>query len=223
MTRSRAFLVGLALGVAASGIAGAADGASDARSITGKVIGVIDGDTLTVLVDREQVRVRLAEIDAPERGQPWSKRSTQALSEKVFGKVVELRPVDTDKYGRTVAHVYLGDRQISRELVREGHAWVYRRFLRDESLLEDEAAAREEGAGLWGLPEAHAAPPWEWYRHGWERQEARPSSEPDTSCGSKRYCREMVSCEEAYHYLKVCGLTRLDGDGDGIPCEALCR
>ena len=42
------------------------------------------------------------------------------------------------------------------------------------------------------------------------------------ACGPKRYCREMVSCEEARHYLSACGLTRLDGDSDGVPCDALC-
>lgn len=73
--------------------------------ITGRVIRITDGDTLTVLVDERPVKVRLAEIDTPERGQPWASRAKQALADKVFGETVELEPVDTDRYGRTVAHV----------------------------------------------------------------------------------------------------------------------
>jgi len=60
--------------------------------------------------------------------------------------------VDTDRYGRTVAKVYRDGRDINREMIREGHAWVYRKYLRDPSLLEDERQAREARAGVWGLP-----------------------------------------------------------------------
>lgn len=112
-------------------------------------------------------------------------------------------------------------------MVREGHAWVYRKYLRDRSLLEDEAAAREAEAGLWALPEAQLTPPWEW------REDQRGGvvipervREPEIGgfrCGTKRTCREMTSCEEARFYLDVCRVTRLDGDGDGVPCEGICR
>jgi endonuclease YncB( thermonuclease family) len=109
---------------------------------------VTDGDTISVLVNRQSIQVRLAEIDTPERGQPWANRTKQALSDKVFGQVVELQVVDTDRCRRTVAKVYHGGRDINREMVREGHAWVYRKYLRDPSLLEDERRAREAGAGV---------------------------------------------------------------------------
>jgi len=196
-----------------------------AEGLTGKVVGVTDGDTLTVLVDRQPIQVRLAEIDTPERGQPWANRAKQALSDKVFGQVVELQVVDTDRYGRTVAKVYRDGRDMNREMVREGHAWVYRKYLRDRSLLEDERQAREAEAGLWALPEAQRVPPWEW-RHGGLTRQLQPSRvEPAPgggfTCGAKRYCREMASCEEARFYLERCGLRRLDGDGDGVPCESL--
>src|SRR3990172_9348272 len=84
------------------------------RPLTGKVVGVTDGDTITVLVDRHPIKVRLAEIDTPERGQPWANRSKQALSDKVFGQVVELQVVDTDRYGRTVAKGYRDGRDMNR-------------------------------------------------------------------------------------------------------------
>jgi len=149
-----------------------------AEPLTGKVVGVTDGDTITVLVDRRTIKVRLAEIDTPERGQPWANRAKQALSDKVFGQVVELQVVDTDRYGRTVAKIYRGGRDINRERVREGHAWVYRKYLRDPSLLEDERQAREAGAGVWGLPEAQEVPPWEW-RQGGLPQPTRPHGVDD--------------------------------------------
>jgi len=105
--------------------------AAAGQLLAGKVIGITDGDTIAVLVGREPIRVRLAEIDTPERGQPWANRTKQALSAKVFGQVVDLQIVDTDRYGRTVAKVFRDGRDINREMVREGHAWVYRKYLRD--------------------------------------------------------------------------------------------
>jgi hypothetical protein len=120
--------------------------------------------------------------------------------------------------------VYLGDRDIKREPVREGHAWAYRKYLREETLLDDEAHARDNQKGLWELPEAQRVPPWEW-RKG--KRGDRPKTEflPGESftCGTKRYCREMSSCAEARFYLEECGLARLDGHGDGVPCESICR
>ncbi len=74
------------------------------------------------------IKVRLAEIDTPERGQPWASRAKQALSDKVYREQAEVRVVDTDRYGRTVGHVWIGGRHINREMIREGHAWVYRTY-----------------------------------------------------------------------------------------------
>lgn len=193
-----------------------------ATNLNGMVVGIADGDTLTLLVDRQQHRIRLAEIDTPERGQDWGARARQALADKVFERRVRVETLDVDRYGRIVGRIWLGDRDINREMVAEGHAWVYRDYLEDRSLLEDERRARAAGLGLWGL--AGAVAPWEFRRGG-----APPTGYsvlPDDaafSCGGKRYCREMRSCAEARFHLRACGLTRLDGDGDGIPCEALCR
>lgn len=192
-------------------------------TLSGQVVSIADGDTVTLLTaERDQVRIRLAEIDTPERGQPWGSRARQALADKVFRKHVAIEVIDTDRYGRAVGRIWLDDRDINRELVQEGHAWVYRRYMRDPSLLDDEAAAKGAGAGLWGLPVAQRTEPWKW-RQG-SRSAAPPAPEGQTfTCGTKRYCRELASCEEARYYLRECGLARLDGDGDGIPCETLCR
>jgi endonuclease YncB( thermonuclease family) len=145
-----------ALWLVAAPLAGAAE------TLTGRVVSVADGDTLTVLVGAERVKVRLAGIDAPERGQPWGRRAKQALSEKVAGHAVQVETKFHDRYGRRVGHVIYSSRDINRELVREGHAWVYRHWLRDETLLDDESHARAARAGLWSLSDGERVPPWEW-------------------------------------------------------------
>jgi endonuclease YncB( thermonuclease family) len=127
------------------------------------VVGITDGDTLTLLTDRrEQLRVRLAEIDTPESGQPYGARSRQLLSDLVFRKSVRVDVRDTDRYGRTVGRVYAGAQDVSAEMVRRGAAWVYRRYSSDANLLRLEQVARAERRGLWALPEAQRVPPWEW-------------------------------------------------------------
>ena len=134
-----------------------------AAEIAGRVVGIADGDTLTVLDgDRRQVRVRLAEIDTPESGQPYGDRARQALSDLAFGKAVRIVVVDTDRYGRTVGRVHEGAVDVNAEMVRRGAAWVFRRYSRDPALLRLEDEARSARRGLWALPEAERAPPWEW-------------------------------------------------------------
>jgi len=135
-----------------------------ATTYTGKVISIADGDTLRILYRGGQLKIHLAEIDTPERKQPWGTRAKQALSDKVFGEVVDVVKVDRDRYGRIVGRIYLDGRDINREMVAEGHAWVYRKYMRDKTLLIDEAAARDAGLGLWSLPEAQRVPPWKWRR-----------------------------------------------------------
>ena len=195
----------------------------------GRVVAVFDGDTIEVLVDGEPRRIRLAGIDTPERGQPWAERSKQALAERTFGKEVQINEVAVDRYGRTVGELYADDVCVGCELVREGHAWVYRRFTDDPVLLELEDEARAAKRGLWGLPESQRTPPWEWRetqrraKKKAKRREAAPRADGVFGCGEKSTCPEMASCEEARFHLLECGNTALDGDDDGLPCESLCR
>lgn len=129
---------------------------------TGRVVGVTDGDTITVLVEREQVKVRLASIDAPEKRQAWGHRSKEALSELVFGRAVRVATQGKDHYKRTIGRIYVGERDVSAAMVAGGHAWVYRKYSREPELLALEAEARKLKRGLWSLPDA--VPPWEWRR-----------------------------------------------------------
>ncbi len=131
----------------------------------GRVVGVSDGDTLTLLVDgKRQVKVRLAEIDAPEGGQPYGNRSKQELSALTFDKEAWVRVQDTDRYGRTVGRVFVGSVDVSAEMVRRGAAWVFRKYVKDASLFKLEEEARRDKRGLWSLPESERIPPWEWRR-----------------------------------------------------------
>ncbi|MCG8026088.1 MAG: thermonuclease family protein [Candidatus Thiodiazotropha endolucinida] len=134
-----------------------------AESYPAKVIGITDGDTLKVLTSqKQQVKIRLAEIDTPERKQPWGNKAKQALSDLTFQKMVTVQPVTTDRYGRLVAHIYVGSLNVNREMVRTGNAWVYRKYMRDESMLDVEEQARNDKRGLWSLPLSDRLPPWEW-------------------------------------------------------------
>lgn len=239
MPRSLALLVILLLPV----FAFADPNCREQRCFAAKVVGISDGDTVTLLLlnggDAGPVKARLTEIDAPERRQPWGARSSQALANKVFGQQVLVASSGEDRYGRLLARLHLGNRDINRELVREGHAWVYRRYA-TQNWLPDEAAARNAGRGLWSLHSSQTTPPWEWRQRERQTKAAqrttttrstkaahRPAMARNAasfSCGGKRYCREMVSCAEARFHLQTCALATLDGDQDGIPCERrLCR
>ena len=130
--------------------------------ITGLVTRVVDGDTIHVAVGLTKHVIRLSEIDTPERDQPWGRQASRALADKLNRAKVTVLTTETDRYGRLVGKVLHGSRDINREMVREGHAWVYRQYMRDRSLLEDERTARRLNVGLWGS----AAPiePWRWRR-----------------------------------------------------------
>ena len=135
--------------------------ATDA-SFVARVVGVADGDTITVLQDHQQIRIRLDGIDCPEGGQAFGKRAKQFTSELVFAKDVTISPRDVDRYGRTVARVSVGDTDVSLELVRAGFAWHYKRYSADPILSKAEIEARNAKAGLWADP--HAIAPWD-FRH----------------------------------------------------------
>lgn len=129
----------------------------------GRVVGIADGDTLTILDDRkQQIKVRLAEIDTPESAQPYGTRAKQELSRLVHGKTVIVKIQGIDRYGRMVGRVYVGELDVNAEMVKLGAAWVYRKYASDQSLYALEKQAKQKRAGIWNLPEAEQIPPWEW-------------------------------------------------------------
>lgn len=138
-------------------------------------VSVADGDTITVLKERQQIRIRLDGIDCPEGGQDFGTRAKQFTASLVFGREVEIEPRDTDRYGRTVARVFVGGKDVSLELVKAGLAWHFKRYSADATLASAEVEARNERRGLWADP--HAVPPWD-FRH------PSPSVQASSTSGS---------------------------------------
>ena len=127
------------------------------------VVGIADGDTLTVLCNgNEQVKIRLAEIDAPEKKQPFGKRSKKSLSGMCFQKQAEIKPQTKDRYGRTVARVICNGADANVEQVKRGMAWVYDKYVRDQSLYAIQNKARASKVGLWA--DDKPVKPWEYRR-----------------------------------------------------------
>ena len=148
----------LAITVLLSVIAKAAD------DISGRVVAVADGDTLTVLdASRQQHKIRLGGIDAPEKAMPFGQVSKQKLVEICFQKQAEVNVMNVDRYGREVAHVYCDGVYANREMVKSGYAWVYRTYDKGfESFYVLQRQAKAAELGLWADP--NPTPPWQW-RH----------------------------------------------------------
>ena len=101
----------------------------------GKIVRSVDGDTLVLLVEQQRLKIRLSDIDTPERKQSFGTRAKQALSDLAFGKMARVVEVTIDRYGRIVGPVYVDGIDMNRELVAQGYAWVYRRYSDDAELL----------------------------------------------------------------------------------------
>jgi len=155
-----------------------------AATFTGKVVRVLDGDTIEVLVDKKPVRVRLAEIDCPEKDQPFGQVAKKYVLKIAAQEIVTVESKTKDRYGRTIGEVFLpnGD-SLNRLLIREGYAWHYKKYSKDESLAELENQARKNKAGLW--QDNNPIPPWSW-RRGKKGQDMANK-------------REEVSLKEALH------------------------
>lgn len=125
------------------------------------VVGVSDGDTITVLSEsRQQVKCRLYGIDAPEKSQAFGQASKQSLSDLVYRRVVDVQVLDTDRYGRSICRIHAEGRDVNREQVARGMAWMYRRYTSDTAYAQAEDAARAKRLGLW--QDANPVPPWDY-------------------------------------------------------------
>lgn len=137
-----------------------------AEQFTGKVVGVSDGDTISVLREGKAVKVRLYGVDAPEKAQAFGTHARQLTGGLAFQQTVTVVVHTTDRYGRLVGTVVLPDgRNLSYELVRAGLAWWYRQYApHDTTLAQLEGEARTAKRGLWA--DARPVPPWEWRKEG---------------------------------------------------------
>lgn len=142
---------------------------SFADVLQGRVVGIADGDTVTVLdATNTQFKIRLMGIDAPEKKQAFGQKSKEHLSELVFNKQVSVEYTKKDKYGRTVGKVIVDGVDANLEQVKAGLAWHYKQYQREQSAKDiaayvlAEELARNESRGLW--TDAEPVPPWEWRR-----------------------------------------------------------
>lgn len=216
--------------------------AVQATEFSAKVIAVLDGDTLLVLRAGKPVRLRLAEVDAPEVGhagaggkqpnsqeaQPYGVAAQKSLEEMVMGMQVRVSSRAVDAYGRIVALVSIDGLNVNREQVRRGMAWEYSRFHSNRELMALQREAQQARRGLWAGGEAIEPSQWR-KQHPTGLSAAAPAiirGQPapavtDPACVKTR-CSQMVSCAEAMQVLARCHHATLDGDGDGKPCENLC-
>lgn len=132
----------------------------------GQVVGISDGDTITVLHDGKGESVRLYGVDTPDSRQDYGRKAKAFISDMVLEKTVEVKPFDTDHYGRTVGMVYVdGGKCLNEELLRAGFAWFYERYCNRphcKEWKELEKSARDAKLGLWAGP--NPVPPWEFRR-----------------------------------------------------------
>ena len=140
-----------------------------AATLAGRVVGVSDGDTVTVLTaENRQFKIRLSGIDAPEKKQPFGTHAKETLARQLFGQAVVVEWSKTDRYGRIVGKIEVDGVDANLEQVREGSAWVYTQYLRElpvedrKLYLEAERLAKAERRGLWR--DEQPEPPWQWRR-----------------------------------------------------------
>jgi len=141
----------------------------DANSNTGKVVGIVDGDTYDILLNgNKTVRIRMEGIDAPEKGMPFYRVAKNYLADLCFNKQVTLKITGKDNHDRTLAFSYLDDgRELSHEMLKAGLAWHFKKYNNDSDLTELEDDAREKKLGLW--VDTSPMPPWrnrELHRNG---------------------------------------------------------
>ncbi|WP_323810214.1 thermonuclease family protein [Sphingobium baderi] len=197
---------------------------------------MLDGDTFKLRKsDKTDVTIRLEQIDAPEKRQPWSNRSKQMLTTLLGDNHLCILGTKQDRYGRLLGEVHVGNLNVNSEMIRLGGAWAYRQYLRDDNLLSLEREAKDQKRGLWSMPANEITPPWEFRKA--QRENRLSQSVPVSSlldrtqlqtvgpvnCSQKRTCRQMASCAEAKQWLRQCGGDGIDGDRDGVPCERMCN
>jgi len=141
-----------------------------AETLNGHVVGVADGDTITVLDDsNEQHKIRLSGIDAPEKNQPYGLASKQSLTDQVYNRQVSVETSKRDRYGRLIGKVRVDGNDANLEQLRRGLAWHYKAYEGEQELLDRvtytgvEITARLAGRGLWEDPEPVA--PWDWRKN----------------------------------------------------------
>ncbi len=151
--------------------------------LTGRIVGVNDGDTVTLLdAQQRQYKIRLTGIDAPEKKMPFGQRAKEHLSNLVFDKSVQIETEKLDRYGRTLGKIVVNNRDVNLAMIQAGFAWHYKKYQSEQSSSDRllyahaEEQARQQHAGLWRDPQP--VPPWEWRKSGRAAEEIASSLSP---------------------------------------------
>ncbi|MDZ7950581.1 thermonuclease family protein [Nostoc sp. DedQUE09] len=205
-----------------------------ANNLTATVVSVGDGDTIRVRTGNKTVTVRLACIDAPEMKQnPWGQQSSARLKQLLpVGQAITLRPVETDKYKRLVAEVFVENRSVNVSMVQEGQAVVYRQYLKGcreskDSLLQGENTAKQQRLAFWS--QANPVMPWDFRHKAAQRatsQPIQPQQQNNCDPAYPDFCIPKNSpdldcpdvTQRGFRVLQP-DPHRFDRDGDGIGCE----
>jgi micrococcal nuclease len=136
--------------------------AGDEGFLFGTVSAIVDGDSLKAKIQGVEMDFRLSDIDAPEMNQSFGPEAKEILVKLVADKEIVVLPTNTDSYGRTVAHLWVGGVYVNRELVNGGAAWFYQELAKGDCLFWVEQRTRVAKRGLWALPPKTHVEPWEW-------------------------------------------------------------
>jgi micrococcal nuclease len=129
------------------------------NTLIGRVVGISDGDTITLLVDEKtQFKIRLADIDCPEKKQAFGQAAKKYLSDLIYGKTVSVQWKKKDRNNRIIGEIILGNQNINHQMVKAGYAWQYLKYSNDATLAQLEMNARKQKLGLWIDPNPIA--PW---------------------------------------------------------------
>jgi endonuclease YncB( thermonuclease family) len=194
------------------------------RRVVGKIVGVHDGDTITLLDENKtQYKVRFNGIDAPELKQDFGNKAKESLSDLVFGKTVTLVYSKLDKYGRIVGNIYLDGKDINLEQIKAGFAWHYKKYQDEQtetdrkSYSEAEIKAKESKLGLWAM--ANPIPPSDW-RSAKKAQQAIDRENRKYLVGEKGGCYYLNSSgKKSYVDKKFCANISTKKEGTEPPTE----
>lgn len=190
-----------------------------------KVVGISDGDTLTCLYQQRQLKIRLLYIDTPESGQAYGNVAKKALSDRVFGKTVNLDIKNNDRYGRTLAVVYLGSENINLTLVKIGLAWAYRGNTQ-KIYLNAEEQAKQQKLGLWA--DKNPVNPSDWRKQKKDNQQQIKALKDKVDCNQQLSCQKIATMGgypliEAYYQQCKWAKKKLVRNNDDIPCKSFKR
>ncbi len=142
------------------------------KELNAKVVNVSDGDTFRAIIDGETQRVRLSDIDCPEKNQPYGNKAKLFTSERIKGQHVYVRIDGKDRYGRILGTVFLEDgTNLNEELVKKGLAWHYKDYSSNQQFADFEKQARMSGKGLWSQKKPVA--PWTYRKN---KRKAQPAA-----------------------------------------------